>query len=282
VTFCSKRLFQPLIRSQFALHDVKTVQHHLKPLQFGNSFINRSYLTGGNCINAFNTQRSYNLVQTSLRHRLLSLRGLLLNTKTACRSLLTGPSKSFGIRGGTQQLRSFKLPRRTGNNEWETLMKLPISQRLKILIRKYWYIVLPLHGALCLSWFGLFYLTSMVLAKIGVETKQLVLFVNPYIQKSSIVPEYVKKLFDEDPATVGHWAVALLIYKLSTPVRYLSTIFGTFFVIRLLLRSGIMVKSSTELSTMVKGSYLNHAIRQNIRKRAETLKYRFKKPRNGK
>ena len=60
-----------------------------------------------------------------------------------------------------QQLRSFKplkpLPR-SGQDEWAELAKLSITKRLKILIKKYWYVAIPLHMANSLAWFGGLYL----------------------------------------------------------------------------------------------------------------------------
>lgn len=43
-------------------------------------------------------------------------------------------------------------------NEWAELSKMSIGQRLKVMIRKYWYIALPLHFVGSCAWFGGFYL----------------------------------------------------------------------------------------------------------------------------
>ena len=91
------------------------------------------------------------------------------------------------------------------------------------------------------------------------------------------MPDMVKTLFEKDPESLGHLAVAVLMYKITTPARYLTTIFGTFYTVKLLLRSGIMVKSAKDITSNVNTTYLSHAINQNIEKRMKKLRKQLKK-----
>lgn len=45
-------------------------------------------------------------------------------------------------------------------NEWEAIMKLPLGARMKMLIKKYWYVAIPIHLVTCSLWFGLLYLAA--------------------------------------------------------------------------------------------------------------------------
>lgn len=39
-------------------------------------------------------------------------------------------------------------------------MKLPLGARMKMLIKKYWYVAIPIHMVTCTIWFGLLYLAA--------------------------------------------------------------------------------------------------------------------------
>ena len=81
----------------------------------------------------------------------------LLSIENGFLKLRWGRSEPF-VR--TQQSRSinFNLPRSEGPNEWETISKLSIPQRLKYMLKKYWYIAIPLHAVTSIMWFGTMYL----------------------------------------------------------------------------------------------------------------------------
>lgn len=86
------------------------------------------------------------------RHGLLTNAGL---TSLVTRTVQS--AKPCLLARGLTQIRHLNLPR-SSTNEWEELAKLSIGARLKVMLKKYWYIALPLHFAGSVAWLGSLYL----------------------------------------------------------------------------------------------------------------------------
>jgi len=118
--------------------------------------------------------------------------------------------------------------------------KLTLFQRFKKSFKKYWYVMLPVHIATSLMWFGGFY----YLAKMGVSPV-------PLLEFCGVPEKYVDPL---KKSTVGHVAMAYAFYKVITPLRYIVTIGATGFTVRTLVGRGLIkpMPTSQEFKQMVK------------------------------
>jgi hypothetical protein len=83
-------------------------------------------------------------------------------------------------------------------------------QKFKTVVKKYWYIAIPVHLGTSACWFGTFYGAT----KAGLD------FV-PALEKTSLPQKYIDPL---KRGNIGNFAQALVLYKLVTPFRYASTL----------------------------------------------------------
>lgn len=83
-------------------------------------------------------------------------------------------------------------------------------EKFKTVVKKYWYIAVPVHVATSAGWFGTFYGAT----KMGLD------FV-PVLEKTSVPEKYVEPL---KKGNLGNFAQALILHKLFTPVRYATTL----------------------------------------------------------
>ena len=90
------------------------------------------------------------------------------------------------------------------------MSKLSTFERFKTLVKKYWFVAVPVHAATSVVWFGSFYGAT----KAGLD------FV-PLLEKTPIPSKYIEPLKKAD---VGNLVIALAMYKLITPVRYATTV----------------------------------------------------------
>ncbi|KAJ8973490.1 hypothetical protein NQ317_018763 [Molorchus minor] len=81
--------------------------------------------------------------------------------------------------------------------------------------RDYWYVLVPVHLVTSAVWFGMFY----YMAKSGVD----------------IVEKFVNQIRD---SSMGYYALAYALYKISTPARYTVTLGGTTISINYLKKWG--------------------------------------------
>ncbi|XP_049287537.1 uncharacterized protein C18orf19 homolog A [Anopheles funestus] len=91
--------------------------------------------------------------------------------------------------------------------------KLGLFARFKKMYKEYWYVLVPVHCLTSVMWFGGFYYASTsgvdviaILESLGVSEA----LINP-VRDSSL----------------GHIAIAYLLYKIATPARYTVTLGGT-------------------------------------------------------
>ena len=74
------------------------------------------------------------------------------------------------------------------------------------MFKNYWYVLVPVHVATSLVWFGGFY----VICKSGVD-------VGAIMQACGVSEAYVEKVSKSE---MGYFALAYACYKIATPARY--------------------------------------------------------------
>lgn len=118
--------------------------------------------------------------------------------------------------------------------------KLSIFQRYKKMFKEYWYVMLPVHIATSIVWFGSFF----YLATCGVDVVPILEFLG--LPESVISP--LRK------SGLNYIATASAMYKLATPARYTVTLGGTSIAIRALVKRGLIKPMPTggELRQMLR------------------------------
>ncbi|XP_055352438.1 protein FAM210A-like [Paramacrobiotus metropolitanus] len=124
--------------------------------------------------------------------------------------------------------------------EEEGNKKVTLWTKFKDMYKKYWYVLLPVHGVLCVTWYGGFYF----LASRGVD-------VIPMLEKMGVSETwigYIRK------SGAGHLAAAFAMYKLATPLRYSVTLGATTVAINYLTKRGYIkpVPSAAKIKEMIK------------------------------
>jgi len=129
----------------------------------------------------------------------------------------------------------------------EAEKKLGYIQRYKLLMKRYGYVCFPVHFAIAPFWYGSFYMS----AKMGVDIMPLLNYIGvvPLIEQLS--PSLVEKLHSGD---AGNHLVALALYKVSAPVRYMATLGASTYVINYLKFHGY-IKPMTKKN--IQGAYDN-------------------------
>lgn len=115
--------------------------------------------------------------------------------------------------------------------------KVSIGKRFKQMFKDYWYVLVPVHVATSVVWFGGFY----VMCKSGVDVGSL-------LQFFGASEAYVEKLSNSN---MGYAALAYGCYKLATPARYTVTVGGTTMTIKFLSDRGYL-KTSKQVATNIK------------------------------
>uniref|UniRef100_A0A182NKY5 DUF1279 domain-containing protein n=1 Tax=Anopheles dirus TaxID=7168 RepID=A0A182NKY5_9DIPT len=136
--------------------------------------------------------------------------------------------------------------------------KLGLFARFKKMYKEYWYVLVPVHCLTSVVWFGGFYYASTsgvdviaILESLGVSEA----LINP-VRDSSL----------------GHIAVAYLLYKIATPARYTVTLGGTTISIKYLEQWGYIkpIPSKERLVQMYKDK------KENIQEKIAEKKQDFK------
>ncbi|XP_037284650.2 uncharacterized protein C18orf19 homolog B [Rhipicephalus microplus] len=104
--------------------------------------------------------------------------------------------------------------------------KLNVFQRYKKMFKEYWYVMLPVHIATSIVWFGSFY----YLATCGVDVVPIMEYLG--LPESIISP--LRK------SGLNYIATASAMYKLATPARYTVTLGGTSIAVRILVKRGLI------------------------------------------
>lgn len=104
-----------------------------------------------------------------------------------------------------------------------------VFQRFKNVIKKYWYIALPVHLVTSTLWFGSFYLITSS----GVDI--------PDLLKCLSVPEWIIDKVRNGNSWKSYLFISYGLYKIFTPLRYMVTLGGTGITIRYLQKLGYAV-----------------------------------------
>ncbi|XP_054765329.2 protein FAM210A-like [Lytechinus pictus] len=104
----------------------------------------------------------------------------------------------------------------------------PLSnwKRMKIMMKAYGYVIIPVHWVIAPLWFGAFYYTI----KMGVD-------IGPFLTKIGVSDHHVETLRNSKASTA---LMAYALYKIFTPLRYTVTLGATEVTIRKLRKLGYM------------------------------------------
>jgi len=133
--------------------------------------------------------------------------------------------------------------------------KLTLGKKFKKMLKNYWYVLVPVHVATSVVWFGGFY----VLCKSGVD-------VGAIMQSCGVSEAYVEKVSKSE---MGYFALAYACYKIATPARYTVTIGGTTMSVKYLTNMGYL-KTSNEVAQQIKDKADN--IKQDVKDKADNIK----------
>ncbi|XP_055911394.1 protein FAM210A-like [Eupeodes corollae] len=114
--------------------------------------------------------------------------------------------------------------------------KLTQFQKFKLMYKKYWYVLIPVHVVTSISWIAGFY----YLSKSGVDIPSML----QYIHLSETIIDKVKN------SDMGHYAIAYLCYKVITPLRYAVSLGMTTVSIKRLVMAGYIKPMPTKKEFM--------------------------------
>ncbi|CAH1270852.1 FAM210A [Branchiostoma lanceolatum] len=110
----------------------------------------------------------------------------------------------------------------------EKYRNLTLFQRFKYMVKDYGHVLIPVHVATSLVWFGSFYYMAIC----GVDPV-------PLLEQIGLPHSWVETMKKSGASDV---MVAYAFYKIATPARYTVTLGGTTFTIRYLRKKGVMQK----------------------------------------
>ncbi|XP_055524793.1 uncharacterized protein C18orf19 homolog A [Wyeomyia smithii] len=110
--------------------------------------------------------------------------------------------------------------------------KLGLFARFKKMYKEYWYVLVPVHCVTSAFWLGGFYYAS----KSGVDVIAL-------LESMGVSEKLINPVRD---SSLGHIAVAYLLYKIATPARYAVTLGGTTVSIKYLVQWGYIKPMPTK------------------------------------
>ncbi|XP_046144623.1 protein FAM210A isoform X2 [Osmia bicornis bicornis] len=104
--------------------------------------------------------------------------------------------------------------------------KVSVFARMKQMTKDYWHVLIPVHVVTSIGWMVMFYATI----KNGVD----IIKVMEYLSFSDKYLDMVRK------SSAGNWALAYVLFKIFTPLRYTVTIGATTMAIKQLSKSGFV------------------------------------------
>ncbi|KAL3089986.1 hypothetical protein niasHS_006438 [Heterodera schachtii] len=105
--------------------------------------------------------------------------------------------------------------------------------------KRYWYIALPVHFAVCSVWFGALYFA----VKSGMDVVAL-------LERMHMPDHWVDKIRNVPPSA-GFAVAALILYKIATPLRYACTLVGIRIAFNTLRRLG-KLRTTREIDLTVR------------------------------
>jgi len=112
-----------------------------------------------------------------------------------------------------------------------------IIKKFKKMMKDYWYVLIPVHVATSIVWFGGFY----IMLKSGVDIVGML----EAIGTSDRILDYLRN------SEAGYYALSYACYKIATPARYTVTVGGTTLTIAKLKDTGYL-KSTSEFAEKMK------------------------------
>ncbi|XP_058056014.1 uncharacterized protein C18orf19 homolog A [Anopheles bellator] len=148
--------------------------------------------------------------------------------------------RSISHCGVLQQQRNAPNEQESASASPDVTEKLGLFARFKKMYKEYWYVLLPVHCITSVMWFGGFYYASTS----GVD----VIGILEWLGVSETLINPVRD------SSLGHIAIAYLLYKIATPARYTVTLGGTTVSIKYLEQWGYIkpVPSKAQLVQMYK------------------------------
>uniref|UniRef100_A0A914YG86 DUF1279 domain-containing protein n=1 Tax=Panagrolaimus superbus TaxID=310955 RepID=A0A914YG86_9BILA len=117
-----------------------------------------------------------------------------------------------------------------------------IFAKVKFYFKRYWYIALPVHFVSSLVWFGSLFLV----VRSGVDVIALL--------KVLHMPEVIITKVQNVPEAAGELVVALILYKITVPLHYITTLAGIQATFHILRRMG-KLKSAKEVEYGIRTKY---------------------------
>uniref|UniRef100_A0A914YKB8 DUF1279 domain-containing protein n=1 Tax=Panagrolaimus superbus TaxID=310955 RepID=A0A914YKB8_9BILA len=114
--------------------------------------------------------------------------------------------------------------------------------KFKFYFKRYWYIALPVHTVCCAVWLGSLFL----IVRSGIDVLALL--------KVLHMPEIVINKVQNVPEAAGELVVALILYKIVSPLRYATTVAGIKLTFSTLQRMG-KLRSAKEVEYGVRSKY---------------------------
>jgi len=161
---------------------------------------------------------------------LLACRGLASLTKSKC------------VPSDLTNVYSFHTSAPDGEKGGGKQAKKGIAAQFKAMFKDYWYVLVPVHCATSVVWYGGFY----VMCKSGIDMVGV-------LETLGTSEKILNPLRNSD---AGYYALAYACYKIATPFRYTVTVGGTGYTINYLQKNGILTAKDVKESAIDKASDL--------------------------
>lgn len=107
-----------------------------------------------------------------------------------------------------------------------------VVAQFKKMFKDYWYVLVPVHVATSIVWYGSFY----VMCKSGLDVVGM-------MESMGVSEKILHPLRSSD---VGYYALAYAMYKIATPARYTVTVGGTGYTVKVLQQKGILTAAEVK------------------------------------